>query len=117
MNSLINYTETENALNISLNSEGLEEIADIIDKASDYTTIWLDITEYERCNGEFEFILPEKIGALTDAPIIGFGTYWDDNGEVEETEETRYYWLENYAVFDEMEALRNGETITLIKAS
>lgn len=116
MKSLINYTAAD-TLQVSLNKEGLIEIIEIIDKRNDYVDMWLDLTEKERANGEFEYIMPEHIGALTDAPIIGFNISWNENGDIEVFEDSVFYYLENYQVFNEMEALKNGETITFIKAS
>jgi len=54
-------------------------------------------------NSEWEWISPEEIGALTDAPILGIK---DENEEVIEA-----YGYMNYAVTSLMEALRHGNVI------
>jgi len=54
-------------------------------------------------NSEWEWISPEEIGALTDAPILGIK---DEEGNVLEA-----YGHMDYAVTSLMEALRHGQVI------
>lgn len=37
-----------------------------------------DIFEWLICNSEYDWISPQEIGALTDAPILGIKIYKDD---------------------------------------
>ena len=109
--SLINFREENNCLFISLNREGKKEIQEIIDNEHDFFGKWLDLTEYESCNGVFDFVHPEKIGALTDAPIIAFNISYDDNGDLQEYEDTRYYWFADYMVTDEFDLLKQNKEV------
>lgn len=115
MNSLINFREENNCLYISLTENGKEAIDDIINNDSDFNSKWCDLIEYERCNGYFDFILPEELGALTTAPIIGFDVCRDEDYNIEGIESTRYYWLSNYCLINEFEILKSGEEIILHK--
>jgi hypothetical protein len=55
-------------------------------------------------NNSFEWISPEEINALTDAPILGFK---DENGNI-----TDVYWFPDYAVISPLqELLTDGKII------
>ena len=55
-------------------------------------------------NNSFEWILPEEIGALTSAPILGFK---DENEKV-----TSVYWFPNYCITSPLlELLNTGKVI------
>ncbi len=98
---------------ISLTEEGKSELKEIVaEDKKDFTSIWLDLLEYNIVNSETEFVMPEKIGALTDSPIIGLNINWDENGEIEENADTKYFWFPNYMVINEFETLlRDGEIV------
>ena len=114
--SLINIQKEKDCLLISLNEDGKKEIQDIIKNKHDYFGKWLDLTEYEMCNGVFDFVHPEKIGALTDAPIIAFNVYYDDDGNLQEHEDAEYYWFADYMVTDEFYLLKQNKQVKFIKA-
>ena len=59
------------------------------------------------CNSNWNFIAPEQIGALTDAPIIASGVYYDDNGDIEDLLED-IYWHGNYQVESTIKKIFNG---------
>ncbi|MBU2061739.1 MAG: hypothetical protein KKH44_07830 [Bacteroidetes bacterium] len=113
--SNINYREENECLFISLNQEGKKEIDEIINNEHDVFGKWLDLTEYENCNGVFDLVHPQKIEALTDAPIIAFNISYDDDGELREYEDTKYYWFADYAVLNEFEILKEGNEVKFIK--
>lgn len=56
----------------------------------------------------FEFLRPESIGALTDAPILGdsYAIERDENGELIHTGGP-VWWFPDYAVRDPWEELKN----------
>lgn len=62
-------------------------------KNLDYNSLWEKLLE----NTELTFIEPEKIGALTNAPIIK----WNQ----------KYYWFSDYQVLNEFEKLENNEVV------
>jgi hypothetical protein len=54
------------------------------------------------CNG-WEFIAPEKIGALTDSPILTDEILYNDQGNIEYI--GSIWWFPNYQVENEIETL------------
>ena len=64
-----------------------------------FNELWKKLVIFSK---ELEFVLPERIGALTDAPIIKY------RGAI--------YWLNEYEIIDEFSSLLNGEIVTFIKA-
>jgi len=55
-------------------------------------------------------VSPESIGALTDAPIIGYDIGFTDEGEVELYDESKIYWYPNYMIKDPWKVLlKEGE--------
>lgn len=71
--------------------------------------IWLDLLEETSCNGSYCYVHPEKIGALTDSPIITNDLSYDDNGEVDFIGST--WWLPNYMVMDELKMLVQRKSV------
>ena len=63
-------------------------------------------------NGGFDWIAPEEVGALTDAPIIGLVSR-DDQGNITGVEEL--YWFPNYQVKSPIETLANTGTVTFTR--
>ena len=58
----------------------------------------------------WEFLRPEQIGALTDAPILTDEIIYGDLGNVEFL--GHVWWFPNYAIENEVETLlRNGKVI------
>lgn len=56
-------------------------------------------------------VSPEDIGALTDAPIIGYGIDVDDRGNYS-LRGSWVWWYPDYAITDPLEELKkNGEVI------
>lgn len=61
------------------------------------------------CNGDYDWINPEDIGALTDADIIGVVVYAGDTDEIEDVPVV--YWDEQYCIRDTMKDLVAGKTV------
>jgi len=63
---------TNGCLILYADNQDRHNIAELIrDKGTTYAAEW-DALESLICNSELEWIRPEEIGALTDAPILGF---------------------------------------------
>ena len=68
---------------------------------------------YQKAEGEvidalhdqFHFILPEWVGALTDAPILADDLTIEDNGDISFVGDT--WWFPDYQVTDPWEVLKN----------
>ncbi len=108
MNQYLNIEELPNGnLKISLTKDGIEELTELRERNKDYTGIWLDLLESYSCNGSYQLVMPEKIGALTDAPIIGINFTWDDNGEIDEYDNVKYWYFADYMVKSEFDLMLN----------
>lgn len=117
MQEYIKLQENESGdLLITLTEEGKEELPEIIQRNSFYAGVWTDLLESIICNSETEFIRPEQIGALTDSPIIGLNVSLDDDGKIEEREDTKFFWFPDYQVIDEFNELLTKGQIVFTKA-
>lgn len=110
-------------LNISqLESGALMVKADIdgIDHLNDYwgertsLAMWAELLESHSCNGSYALVAPEDIGALTDSPIIAESVTYEDDGMA--TVEGQVWWFPDYAVRNELQELRDGQTVVFVKA-
>lgn len=110
---MITLTETENGLNITIAKRKKTELKEFIKEERRkhgqlYVAGLLDSSGY--LGNGWDEISPEKIQALTEAPIIGHNIGWDDNGEVELYEDSKIYWYPNYQMWDPWEELlKEGE--------
>jgi hypothetical protein len=69
---------------------------------------WLIILDF--MDEDLEELRPEEVGALTDAPIIGYGVERDDRGDFTGAEWV--YWFPNYAIESPWETLaETGEVV------
>lgn len=100
MKKFVEFIEINNQLKIELIVSG-QEIIDAISILKDDISL-IDIIEYQLCNG-WDFIRPEEIGALTNAPILSNEVKRDDNGEI--TEIGKIYWFADYQMINEVESL------------
>jgi len=71
-----------------------------------------ELLEYQTANG-FEWIQPEEIGALTDAPIIAWGAVRDDSGKL--IDPGAVYWFESYQVTDAIKNLKGGRGLVFLR--
>ena len=100
---MIELTEKENGLLIVLTDK--EELINMMGKVINAVDL-LDNARY--LGNGWDEIMPEKISALTDSPIIGKGVCWDEEGDIEDVESV--YWYPNYQIKNPWtELLINGE--------
>lgn len=113
-------------LKITLTDEGREELLELkegndpdgrIIWTKNVKNLWYDLLEDIAGNSTYRMIEPHEIGALTDAPIIGYEVGFDDDGKIEENEDTRYWWFTNYMVEDEFQSLLDDGEIIFTAAS
>lgn len=113
----IEIKELDNgSLGIYLTKDGKEYMHDRY-SSQDAIATWVDLLESYSTNGSYMLIMPEHIGALTDAPIIGINVGWDDNGEFEEHENAKYWWFPDYMVINELRKLYKDGVIFFESAS
>lgn len=95
-------------LKISLNPDARGEVEDLKSKATD-AALGVLLSDFTEC-GDLDWVYPEEISALTDAPIVSFSAERDDEGRLLRT--TSVFWHERYAVEDPIqELLEHGEVI------
>ena len=108
--SQISWSGTDKGLVITITPEFMQELKD---RAAGGENMQSDSLMYEILeplvqNG-LDWIRPEEIGALTDAPIIG-DTARDDHGELTETHSV--YWYPNYALKSPVQELMEKGSVT-----
>ena len=115
-----NYTDFEilpnGNLKISLTPEGrieLEEISFNLENQYNDYDMFRDLIEHQLCNG-WEWLQPEAIGALTDAPILSNDVVCDDNGISNYVNVV--WWYPNYMVDDIIEKLYSNGYLIFDKA-
>lgn len=74
-----------------------------------------DALEALTSNDAYEWLLPEDIGALTDAPILGYEVEHDDDGAVMYVE--RVYWYPQYETRDPLAELLEGRLVFTLAPS
>jgi hypothetical protein len=106
------FTDKNKNLHIVLNK-------DIENLDEDFSNINSDdalemLLEDHFCNG-FEWVKPEDIGALTDAPIFSDDALYDDQGNLIEC--GHVWWYPDYQIFDPVaELFKNGEIVFTYQA-
>lgn len=82
------YTHTDNRLVITVDQQEREWLRELVGPVGEYgetnrpyCDIEHDALEPLICNDELEWLLPEEIGALTSAPILGFADR-DNHGTI-----------------------------------
>lgn len=84
---MINIEKTRNGnIKLTFTEEGLKEVKELIendgiDALQPDDLLW-DMLEHNLCNSDWERVLPEEIGALTDAPIISDEVTRDEQGKI-----------------------------------
>lgn len=95
---MIRTIDIGDALQLKLGNAGRAELADALRdgywKAESLVAEWL--------HEAFEFIRPEEIGALTDAPILCDcdGLDYPDTGDRETRDDARIFWFPDYMIRD-----------------
>lgn len=72
-----------------------------------------ELLEYQTANG-YEWIQPEEISALTDAPILGRDVTRDDSGNYQSA--AAIYWFSDYQVLSAIDELRRRHPVTFYRA-
>lgn len=67
------------------------------------------------CNG-LHYVLPEHVGALTDAPLISDTCPYGDNSEVD-CEDCSIWWFPNYMIENCLDTLYNTGQVIFKKGS
>lgn len=107
----IQTEKTENSLILTLDSEdfGMKMLREIkencLDDFDDFSSdnVMYEFFEEFIANSEWEWIQPEEIGALTDAPILGIR---DEDDRVIEA-----YGFMNYAIESLLDVLYSGKAV------
>lgn len=100
----ITFTTEDGDLAIVLTPEGQEEIGRAIAQGQniDSEQFMCDLFEHPLCNG-WEWIRPEEIAALTDAPIVSDRTERDEDGTLVKI--GRVYWFPSYQIESPVQTL------------
>jgi hypothetical protein len=99
----------------TLSDKGKDWLAnDVSADANDVDTFY-ELMEYFRCNGQWEILTPEDIGALTGNPfLVSEDAERNDHGECIKCE---HVWFYNaYAIRSPIDELREQGTVTFDKA-
>jgi len=112
--SIFDYFLFETFLMIVLRDDRHEDFQEIYESSDTQDLKWLKLTEDDRANGKVEYIMPGKIGALTDAPIIGFNIEWtEDSEDIQLTENSLIYWYPDYQITNELEHIANRDYVKM----
>lgn len=109
-----------NALIITADNESRADLADAYRDQSNYGgCIKAESLVGDGLHEKWEFIQPEDVGALTDAPILCDADgldYPDDGGRIVRND-AKVAWFPNYMVTDPWEVLRNTGRVTFTLAN
>lgn len=72
-----------------------------------------ELLEDQTANG-YDWIRPEEIAALTDAPIIGWDVKRGDHGEYQDA--AAVYWFDGYQVTNAIAELKAGNPVVFKRA-
>lgn len=85
--------------------KGRSEWEEIMNSDMGSEARWLTVIQRENSNGRVNYVWPESIGALTEAPILGFNIKFDGEGDVILNNKSRIYYFEDYQTVDEFKKL------------
>lgn len=108
---LTDFNLNNGNLMISLTPEGRAAVEAAAEQGqnTDSTHFIHDLFEWQVCNG-WEWIAPEEIGALTDAPILSDSADRDEQGRL--TKIGKVYWFPNYQIESAVQTLYDTGTVT-----
>lgn len=108
----LNISEDKNGnLLVSATIDGIEYLTEKHDEEFDsFDLSWSDLLESFSVNGSYQFIYPEELGWLTEAPIIGLCER-DEEYKLTNDETNKFWFFGDYMVRNELLELTNGETI------
>lgn len=107
---MINVKTLSNGLRLTCGNDARSELASADDKES-LVAEWL--------HEKYEFVRPEEIGALTDAPILcnADDCEWSEDGDGRTFQPAaRIYWFPDYAVRDPWQELATRGRVEFTKA-
>ncbi len=104
----VDWTETPKAFTFTVNPAMQEELKEAV-AAGNTQNALIDLLEHIIANSDIDWIRPEEIGAMTDAPIFG---HIDRNDQGEVVSVGDVWWYPNYMVSDPIEVLAERGTIT-----
>lgn len=107
------HTILENGnLLLSITAEQQEELRELGEDIQTDDAMY-QFFEHMICNCDIDWIKPEDIGALTDAPILGI-TEQDDDGKI--TKLHNVWWYPAYVYNSPLAILRDEGEVTFEKA-
>lgn len=112
---MLKMIETRDCLRLTLGNAERAELADALregyQRAESLVSEWL--------HEAFEFIRPEEIGALTDAPILCDcdGLDYPDTGDREIRDDAAIYWFPDYMIRDPWADLAWRGRVEFVKAA
>ena len=102
---------SHNDLKIEATDEGVQELNAMYGvRGVSPDDVFHDVIEDAIGNG-FALIAPEEIGALTDAPKLGWDVGYADDGQIELHEGSKVWWYPNYQVTDPMKELMDDREV------
>jgi len=111
MKKYIKLINKRNGLLFKLTKDGLKELNELsLREDRTDNEKFLELLEYNLCNGEIEQIYAEEIGALTESLIFSTDyTYIDDN--TNKVELFNLFWFPDYCVVSLIEKLKSDGEI------
>jgi len=106
------WTETPQAFTFKVNDAMKESLLEQVQQGRSQSALY-DLLEGIIANSDIDWIQPEEIGALTDAPIFGHVDR-DDQGKVVNV--GHVWWYPDYMVSDPIEELATKGTVTFVGA-
>ncbi len=103
----IDWTETPKAFTFTVNPAMQEELKAAVAAGESGRALY-DLLDQVIANSDIDWLRPEEIGALTDAPIFGH-VERDDQGNIKEVGDV--WWYPNYMVSDPIEELAEKGTL------
>ena len=82
----------------------------------DQFDLFLELSQDLRENKEFEMINPAKVGHFIDGVIIGFNISIDENGDIDENDDSIYYCYPDQENTDPFEELYKNGSVTYVLA-
>ncbi len=99
------------------NTDAREDVQYLYDfRSSGGSALW-DLLENSRYIGnDWHEVQPAEIGALTDAPIIGYRAQYDSEDSQQPDRYEKIWWFPNYQVEDFLETLLKDGAVIFTKA-
>lgn len=110
--------EADGRLVISADADGRARILELYaDLTQGYPAVEAFVVEALRDEASVDWVEPEWIGALTDAPIFTDALDYPDHGDPQLFPESRVWWFPSYAVIDPWQELADNGFVRFDAAS